>query len=514
MATSFLSRLLSSDHPLFTRTILELEQASGSSGVDTKLIGDITENAHSVMRSVGLDPSDTSAEELYHVLNAVVDNGDLVKLAGMQYVLLPFDDGPISFNLMDVIDNAHHQLPFADRKVGHAQRNLRLEIIKRYAEHDRTSNELVHNLAAQADIKITSDEHYAHVDQLLLTAHASSSDAEIAVRGDVPRILSIGDIFTDAFIKLNEDVARIEEDENGDKRISLPFGSKPPYDGVDIVKAVGPAPNAAVAIARLGLESELDSFIGDDEVGQEAIDYLHTQNVDTDAMLVEKGLKTSYYFVLRYGAERTILVKNEQFDYTWDPPKVTPDWVYLALISDASWQYHEALADYLDANPGIKLAFQPGTFHFKWGAEKLQRIYSRSYIVIMNREEAVDVTGASYDDLGALTAALHDLGPEIVVITDGPNGSYASYDGKLVTIPNYPDPGPPVDRTGAGDAFASTIVSALALGESMETALTWAPINSMNVVQSLGAQAGLLSRSEINKFLESAPDTYKVSELK
>lgn len=131
----------------------------------------------------------------------------------------------------------------------------------------------------------------------------------------------------------------------------------------------------------------------------------------------------------------------------------------------------------------------------------------------MNREEAVDVTGKSYDSLRDLANGLHDLGPQIVVITDGPNGSYASYDWKFVTIPNYPDPGPPVDRTGAGDAFASTIVAALALGESMDTALTWAPINSMNVVQEVGAQTGLLSVDKIKEHLKKAPEDYRVTPI-
>ena len=103
-------------------------------------------------------------------------------------------------------------------------------------------------------------------------------------------------------------------------------------------------------------------------------------------------------------------------------------------------------------------------------------------------------------------------GAKKVVITDGPNGSYASYEGKLVSMPNYPDPAPPYDRTGAGDAFASTIVAALALGESMETALLWAPINSMSVVQKLGAQAGLLNRHQVEQLLESAPVEYEVKE--
>jgi ribokinase len=125
----------------------------------------------------------------------------------------------------------------------------------------------------------------------------------------------------------------------------------------------------------------------------------------------------------------------------------------------------------------------------------------------------MSVTGKGYDSIRDLANGLHDLGPHVVVITDGPNGSYASYDFKLVTIPNYPDPAPPLDRTGAGDAFASTIVAALAMGETMDTALTWAPINSMSVVQELGAQKGLLSLDKLKKYLASAPEDYKLTDV-
>ena len=328
-----------------------------------------------------------------------------------------------------------------------------------------------------------------------------------------PYILAIGDIFTDAFIKLNEDVARVETDENGEKRISLPLGSKPPYDDVEIVQGVGPAPNAAVSTARLGLKTGLVAFLGDDQVGKDAVVYLTGEHIMTDTLSVQAGMKTSYYYVLRYGAERTILVKNEAFEYKWVDPAEEPEWIYLALISNDSWEFHEGLRAYLEAHPNVKLAFQPGTFHFKWGVEKLAGLYRRTEILVLNREEAVDITGQSYDSIRGLAHALHDLGPQKVVITDGPNGSYASYDFKLVTIPNYPDPAPPVDRTGAGDAFASTIVAALALGESMDTALTWAPINSASVVQKLGAQAGLLHREDIEKFLQEAPDWYKLTDF-
>ncbi|MHC1557839.1 carbohydrate kinase family protein [Actinomycetospora sp. C-140] len=127
----------------------------------------------------------------------------------------------------------------------------------------------------------------------------------------------------------------------------------------------------------------------------------------------------------------------------------------------------------------------------------------------MNREEAVTVTGGDHADVHGLLARLHDLGPSMVVVTDGPAGAYASDGDEHLWMPTYPDPAPPVERTGAGDAFASTLVAALALGESFRTALRWAPVNSMHVVQRVGGQAGLLRRGELTELLSRAPADYR-----
>jgi len=495
-----LKELLGNDHPLFSANIAAMEKATGNAGVDTRLIADITHAAHDVMRALHLDPADTTGQELYRAVEASARTGQAEQLLNnCDYVLVNLGDGVISLNLQDVIENSHHELSYEQRRVDHAQRHLRMEIVKRYAEHDRTSDTMVKRLAGEIDVHRESDRD-----------HAAQPINEPSSK---PYLLAIGDIFTDAFIKLREDKARIDTDPDGSKRLSMPFGSKPPYERVDIVQAVGPSPNAAVSFARLGLDAGLMAYLGNDKPGTDSLEYLHKESVDTRTISVQDGIASNYYYVLRYGADRTILVKNEEYRYDFQTPTRVPDWIYLSLISESAWQLHEELLAYLEAHPDTKLAFQPGTFHFEWGVEKLRYIYERSYIIVLNREEAVDITGKSYDSLRDLAAGLHELGPEVVVITDGPNGSYASYDGKMITVPNYPDPAPPLDRTGAGDAFASTIVAALAHGETIETALKWAPINSMNVVQKLGAQAGLLHREDIEEYLKTAPEDYRAKEL-
>lgn len=497
-----LKQLLGSDHPLFTHNLMQLERAAGNVGVDVRLIADITHSAHAVLRALGLDPADSHGKEVYQALVAGVKSGKTeMLLADTQYVLLDFGSDIVSFNLQDVIENAHHELSFEQQTTAHGLRHLRMEIIRRYAEHDKTDNELVHKLADEIGIKLKEDEEHPRVD-------ISNEQG-----GKKPTVLAIGDIFTDAFIKLRDDSARIDTDEDGTKRLSLPYGSKPAYDHVDIVKSVGPSPNAAVSMSRLGISTQLMAWIGDDQPGKEALEHLDEERVGTANMVTEQGVKTSYWYVLWYQADRTMLVKSEPYAYEWTDPVEEPEWIYLSYIGEDSWPLHEKLVAYLEAHPNVKLVFQPGTFHFKWGIDKVRELYKHAHLIVMNREEAMEVTGKGYDSIRELANGLHDLGPHIVVITDGPNGSYASYDFKLVTIPNYPDPAPPLDRTGAGDAFASTIVAALAKGESMDTALTWAPVNSASVVQQLGAQAGLLRIDELKKWLAKAPEDYKLTEI-
>jgi ribokinase len=187
--------------------------------------------------------------------------------------------------------------------------------------------------------------------------------------------------------------------------------------------------------------------------------------------------------------------------------------LYFSSISEHAIKYHDQVSDWLDDHSDVKLAFQPGTFQMEAGTERLKRIYERSEVLILNREEAASVGGGKHDNVHDLFNHLHKLGPKIVVITDGPNGAYASDGHNRYQMPLYPDPAPPIDRTGAGDSFASTFVAALMKGNTIEGALQWAPINSMSVVQKVGAQAGLLTEKQLEHYLRHSPDWYRPSRM-
>ena len=321
--------------------------------------------------------------------------------------------------------------------------------------------------------------------------------------------LAIGDLVIDAFIKLK--AAHVHDRVNHEsKELCVSFGDKIPYESVDILTAVGNSPNAAVSAARLGLRSVLLSYVGDDQNGRDCITSLQTDNVDSKYVVTTPGMKTNYHYVLWYGAERTILVKHEEYPYKFPQIPESVGWIYLSSMAENSFDYHMEIAEYLKAHPETKLAFQPGTFQMKLGVEKLKAIYENTHVFFCNVEEAKRILGITeHADISILLAGIRNLGPKIACITDGPNGAHVSDGSEIWFIKEYPDPKPPYDRTGAGDAFSSTFTSALALGKTIPEALSWGPINSMSVVQYVGAQKGLLSREALEKYLAEAPADYK-----
>jgi sugar/nucleoside kinase (ribokinase family) len=243
---------------------------------------------------------------------------------------------------------------------------------------------------------------------------------------------------------------------------------------------------------------------------------LEKNKVDTRFVKVNPKEKSNYHYVLWYKAERTILIKHEEYTYHWPHlrPDEIPKWIYFSSISKSAEKFHDELSDWLIKHPDVKLAFQPGTFQINMGTKRLAELYKHTEVLAVNREEAVMLSKGDYKNVHDLFDKLHALGPKIVVISDGPDGAYASDGNKRFKMPIYPDPSPPFERTGAGDAFTSTFVAALIQGSDIEGALQWAPINSMSVVQYVGAQKGLLTEPQITKLLKQSPRWYRPEELK
>jgi len=326
-------------------------------------------------------------------------------------------------------------------------------------------------------------------------------------------VISVGDTATDVFIRLLEGKVRTIEDATG-RWLDFPFGEKVPFAHAHTVESGGNAANAAVAFSRLGLATSFVSHVGDDQVGRDIQLALNKEGIDTHLLRVDPGVPSNRNFVLWFGEDRTLLVRPQAYDYHWPHlrPSEIPRWLYLSSVGSNAPQYYDQLIDWLEEEPSVRFAFQPGTFQIELGVPALAGLYRRADLLVCNREEAVEIGGGTLADVADLLERLHGLGASTVVITDGPTGAFASDATTRYRVGSYPDPTPPMERTGAGDAFTATLMAALCKGRTLREALAWAPINSMSVVQHVGSQAGLLNEHELEQWLEKAPSDYVVHE--
>jgi sugar/nucleoside kinase (ribokinase family) len=265
-----------------------------------------------------------------------------------------------------------------------------------------------------------------------------------------------------------------------------------------------------VGAARMGLNVAMLTAVGGDSYGKEILDVYRKEGVATKFVHINKNKPTNYHFVLTYKAERTILIKHQE--YIYDEPKLLDgktSWIYFSSIAEHTLPFHKKLGAYLKSHPDVRMGFNPGTFQLRFGVDKIREIYKHTYVIFVNKEEAELILKKKVGtDIHELFKGLHKLGPKVVVITDGPAGAYASDGVNAYFMPPYPDPKPPVSRTGAGDAFSTGFLTALIYGLPVHDALRWAPIESMHVVQFFGAQTGLLSKKKLTTLLAQAPKKY------
>ncbi|HEY4929416.1 MAG TPA: carbohydrate kinase family protein [Acidimicrobiales bacterium] len=328
-------------------------------------------------------------------------------------------------------------------------------------------------------------------------------------------IVFVGDAAADLYLSLTDDAVEVLNGPDA-RRLVLPFGAKLACEVTTTVAAGGNSANAAVACARLGLRTALVAYLGDDLPGREAVASLRTEGVDPSLVRLDLAVPTNRNFVLRVGHERTILVHHEQHDCHWPHLRSSevPSWLFLSSVGRDAHEYEDEIVDWLEEAPEVSLAFEPGTLQIARGAAALGRLFRRSAVVVCNRQEAATLTGsAPTADPVVLLDRMLALGPERVVVTDGSGGAYGSDGTVHLAVPVFPDDGPVVDRTGAGDAFAATLVAGLACGLSLREAMARAPVNSMRVVQHVGSQAGLVDDATLEALLAGVPAGYGVEEL-
>ncbi|MBU3912649.1 MAG: carbohydrate kinase family protein [Nanoarchaeota archaeon] len=248
----------------------------------------------------------------------------------------------------------------------------------------------------------------------------------------------------------------------------------------------GGGTNTAVAFSRFGLKTGYIGKVGNDENGKKILSMLKKEKISFLGKQ-EKDLTGCSIILDSKGNDRTILAYkgiNDGIKFSdLKIREIKTRWIYYSALLGESFKTQKKLAEML-VKRGVKLAFNPSPYLIK--KENILPLLKLAAVLVLNKEEAGMLTKES-----DLLLGLHKLGPEIVVITDKDKTIWC-YDGeKKYSIRPHSNK-KVVERTGAGDAFASGFVAGIITGKSIEESLELGLKESESVLGYFGAKEKLL----------------------
>ncbi len=308
-------------------------------------------------------------------------------------------------------------------------------------------------------------------------------------------VITIGGATEDVFFTV-DDYVLVDNpaDAVRQKLIGFEYGAKVGVPST-LTHFGGGAANTAVSFARLGCKTAAVFMIGSDERGSRIMRNAAAHKVDlrlAGKVASESGVsfvlktKTGEHVIFTHrGANDRLALDRRVLSYLKKARRL-----YLTSLT-GSWK---KILDEVCA-AGRPLAWNPGRIQISAGLKALKPYLEQTDILLLNRDEAIELVGQGIKPTSALLKRLFACGPRIVVITDGKKGAAAFAGEKIITsrAANAKEQ----DTTGVGDAFGSTLVAALDRGYSLKQAMNFAMKNSAAVVSKSGAQNGLRTGREL-----------------
>lgn len=245
----------------------------------------------------------------------------------------------------------------------------------------------------------------------------------------------------------------------------------------------GTGTNIAIAAARLGVPTALCAFVGRDFPAA-YFEEMEDSGLITDEVVVADGYETSQCTVINDPDLRQKVI-------FYQGPQGFASRIGRDLLGNASKSrmvhfctgepdYYLHLLESLKGK-GPVLAVDPAQETYRlWDRERLERLVALSDRLFCNSFEAKVI--AERLGLGDVT----ELDKELVVRTDGPEGSVARIGGRLTRIPVVRG-GEPVDATGCGDTYRAGFYAGLYRGYSVEESLILAASVASFTIEKVGA---------------------------
>jgi sugar/nucleoside kinase (ribokinase family) len=263
----------------------------------------------------------------------------------------------------------------------------------------------------------------------------------------------------------------------------------------------GVVATAMVASARLELRVKYVGKVGADDRGIAARKSLEQERVDVSDVIVDPTERTRLTVGLIEAASgrRTLIRDGER------PARLRPEEVSRAVVTCGRILHldgYEGPAA-VQAAQWARAAGIPVSLDAEEATQRLEELLPLADILIVAHRFARQLTGM--ERVPAVLEGLARLGPEVVGVTLGADGSVVRYRGVTVHVPGFTVE--VADTTGAGDVFHGAFLAGLVWGWPVAEVLRLANAVAALKCRKLGGRDGIPSLGEARAFVAAAgPD--------
>ena len=273
----------------------------------------------------------------------------------------------------------------------------------------------------------------------------------------------------------------------------------------------GCASNAAMDLAKLGVQVTLSCLVGDDNFGNFVLEQVRASGADVSGIRKRAGVPTTSSVVcVGSDGERSFLYNpgsTSRFTLEDIPEEITDkaDIVFVAGAMLLTSFDGEPCREYLrQCRKKGKFTVMDTAWDFedRWLA-KIAPCLPMLDLFMPSYDEAVRLSGK--EDPEEIADFFQQQGVKSVIIKLGKDGAYfREADGTSYTLPTYQSIRP-VDSTGAGDSFCAGFLCGLAQGWDYRRSGAFANAVGTHCIMAVGASTGIRPMSEILRFMEETP---------
>lgn len=265
----------------------------------------------------------------------------------------------------------------------------------------------------------------------------------------------------------------------------------------------GKGANQALAAARQGAKVALVGAVGDDIEGSSYCAYLRREGIDVANISVVAGVSTGTAHVYVEPAGENLIVvdpgANARVDPTTAGDVLRGADVLMVQLECGLAAAGGALRLAAKHNVRALLNASPSHVRFPWGECPIDTL-------IVNEHECRDCCGLVPQELERASSTvrrqtLERLKVSHLVITRGAAPTLHITADDVTQVPALPVK--PVDTVGAGDTFAGALAAELAAGRDWEPAIRHANAAAALSTLTLGAQAAMPTRAQVEAALGS-----------